>query len=128
LTNAVTKLLQEGKDSLLSVCPNHRFLWRDDGRDFYPLNYDYRLRPMRQQMQNQYVENGSIYIFKPDILRRHGNRLGGEIVYHVMQSWQSFEIDDLDDFMLCEWLYKRYLSEPVVKRSAGIPQQSNTEN
>ena len=67
-------------------------------------------------MARQYVENGSIYIFKPDILCYYGNRLGGDIAYYIMQSWQSFEIDDLDDFMLCEWLYQRYLSEPKVER------------
>jgi N-acylneuraminate cytidylyltransferase len=62
---------------MLSVSPSHRFLWEEVNGVAKSINYDYRDRPRRQDMQPQYVENGSIYIFKPWVLKEFGNRLGG---------------------------------------------------
>jgi N-acylneuraminate cytidylyltransferase len=120
IEKALLQIHTQKYDSLLSVCASHRFIWRDDRSQAVPVNYDYRFRPLRQDMADQYVENGAIYIFKPEILRRFRNRLGGKIGIYVMQGWQAFEVDSLDDFLLCEWLYQRYLMPPQVERQEHV--------
>ncbi len=72
------------------------------------LNYDYENRDIRQNFPEQFIENGSFYIFKPEILRQYNNRLGGKIGIHLMDFWKSFELDTLDDWDFCETLMKHY--------------------
>ena len=71
------------------------------------LNYNYHSRPRRQDMPPQYVENGSIYIFKPWVLRETGNRLGGKIVLYTMPEIAVLEIDSSLDFALADCLMRQ---------------------
>lgn len=106
IDNAITKLQKENADSLLSVSPSHRFLWEEVNGVAKSINYDYRHRPRRQDMNPQYVENGSIYIFKPWVLKELNNRLGGKISIFVMSEVASWEIDSTIDFEIAESLLK----------------------
>ncbi len=109
---AIATLQAAGADSLLSVVPSHSFLWRhtDEG-SAEPVNYDYRSRPRRQDLEPQYAENGSIYVFKPWVLREHDNRLGGKIVLYEMDAWSGIDIDAPHDLALCEWIMSRRLGQ-----------------
>lgn len=93
-------------DSLLSVCPAHVFLWEQRDGWGVPLNYDYRHRPMRQQM-SQFRENGSIYIFKPAILRETGSRLGGKIALYAMPEACCVDIDTPADWAGAETILEK---------------------
>jgi CMP-N,N'-diacetyllegionaminic acid synthase len=104
IDQAITQLRNEEADSLLSVSPTHRFLWHFIDNQAQSINYDYRHRPRRQDMFPQYIENGSIYIFKPWVLKKHNNRLGGKVSLFVMNENQAWEIDSLDDFEYIEYL------------------------
>lgn len=104
IDQAIKKLRKENADSLLSVSPNHRFLWHYLDGVVQSINYDYRHRQRRQDMNPQYIENGSIYIFKPWVLKELNNRLGGKISLFVMTEEQSQEIDSLADFQYVEFL------------------------
>lgn len=73
------------------------------------VNYDHKNRKRRQDITEQYVENGSFYIFKPKILKELHNRLGGKIGITKMELWKSFEIDSIEDLELCETLMNHYL-------------------
>lgn len=100
---AIERLRAEGADSLLSVSPSHRFLWRRGAAgEGESINYDWRARPRRQDMAPQFVENGSIYLFTPAQLRATGNRLGGRIALHEMGEHAALEIDSALDFQLVE--------------------------
>ena len=48
----------ENADSLLYVSPSHRFLWHKVDNEAQSINYDYRDRPRRQDLNPQYMENG----------------------------------------------------------------------
>lgn len=111
IDNAVQTLLDSDADSLLSVSPSHRFLWRVKDNEVKSVNYDYRHRPRRQEHSPEYVENGSIYVFKPWVLREFKNRLGGKIALYEMHYWSPFEIDTLEDLALCEWIMQGQLRE-----------------
>jgi len=104
---AIQMVMHDGYDSVLSVVPQHQFLWQDNGDGAYPLNYQpVGYRPMRQSVKH-YVENGSIYAFKPWVLKTYGTRLGGKIGVVEMPSWSRFEIDQPDDLEICEWIMAR---------------------
>lgn len=103
---AITRLREAGADALLSVSPSHRFLWEERDGAGRPVNYDFRRRPRRQDW-GQYVENGSIYVFKPWVLKEEGNRLGGKISLYVMGEDAAWEIDSRRDFQIVEMLLHR---------------------
>ena len=110
IDNAIKKVKTESADSLLSVSPSHRFLWQEVDGIAQSINYDYRHRLRRQDMQPQYVENGSIYIFKPWVLKELNNRLGGKIALFPMSEAASWEIDSLFDFEIAESILKKQVT------------------
>ena len=112
IDGAVETLLDTGSDSLLSVCRFHRFVWRIEQGTPISLNYDYRRRQLRQNLSPEFMENGSIYVFKPWVLRQFDNRLGGKIRMYEMDYFSSFEIDTHDDFALCEAIMER-IATPI---------------
>jgi CMP-N,N'-diacetyllegionaminic acid synthase len=104
---AIGKLRQAGADSLVSVAPSHRFLWEERDGAARPLNYDFTRRPRRQDW-SQFVENGSIYVFKPWVLKDLGCRLGGKVALHVMHPDSTWEIDTEADFAVTEALLRSH--------------------
>ncbi len=104
IQDAIEALDTQDADALFSGGPTHGFLWRQRGRDLKALSYDFLNRPRRQDIGEDFVENGSIYIFKPLILRRFNNRLGGKIAVYPMHPLDSFQIDEPADLELFEQL------------------------
>lgn len=85
------------------------------GKTFDPWN-----RGCRQGRQTLYLENGSIYVFKPQLLRETGNRLGGKIARYTMPYWKSFKIDSAENVDLCEYYFRKHLLPYWHAREAGI--------
>ena len=109
INNAVETFVNNNLDSLFSASPiEDFFVWHiEPGGVLKSLNHDFENRKRRQDISNQIVENGSIYIFNPDILTKHNNRLGGTIGYSLMDSWKVHEIDSRHDLEMCEFIYKQ---------------------
>lgn len=103
---AIELLLTSNSDSLLSVCKFHRFIWRLNRNQPVSFNYDYRSRELRQARSLEFLEVGSIYIFKPWVLEQYNNRLGGRIQLYELDCFSALEIDSLEDFLLCEGIMK----------------------
>ncbi len=102
IDRAIARLEETQADSLLSVCPSHSFLWKEEQGLATPITHDWRKRPRRQDMAAQYRENGSIYVFKPWVLREGGNRLGGRIALFPMAEIAGIDIDSEWDFEAAE--------------------------
>jgi len=113
LSSAVRQFKTEMWDSGFSGAVLEDFLiWKKNERGILEsTNYDYKNRGRRQERKHEYVENGSIYLFKPEILVKNNNRMGGKIGVSLMDFWQSFEIDEPDDWELLETLFKKYLGK-----------------
>jgi N-acylneuraminate cytidylyltransferase len=108
IDNAISKLISEKSDSLLSVTKvQDHFIWHTEENVPTPSNFDYRNRRRRQDITSSYLENGSIYVFKPDILLRENNRLGGKISIYEMDKPYSFQIDDENDVIICSALVEK---------------------
>jgi len=104
---AIATLQREDADSLISVAADAALLWHLDGDGPRSVNWDSSNRPREQELSHQYRENGSIYVFRPEVLREKGNRLGGRIALHVMDYWSQFQLDEPEDRELLEWILTR---------------------
>ena len=108
LGKCINQFKSEDWDSGFSGAILEDFLiWtKNDDEELVSVNYDYVHQTRRQDRKPDYVENGAIYIFKPEILRMN-NRFGGKIGIYMMDFWQSFEIDNPEDWEFVESLYRK---------------------
>ena len=98
---AIATLRREQADSLFTASTIHGFAWRRGPDLLEPVNYDPARRPMRQDLKESILEeNGSIYVFRPSVLRTHGSRLGGRIAVHLQRPFDSLQIDEPADLEL----------------------------
>lgn len=111
IDNAIKLFLSKKYDSLFSSCiAEDLFFWENNKvNNMRSVNYDYRNRQRRQDIQEQIIENGSFYIFRPKIIKEFENRLGGNIGHYKMELWKMFEIDNFKDLKLCSVLMNGYL-------------------
>ncbi len=113
IDNAIRKYLSEKADSLFSCTRiEDYFIWQNKEGGYCSVNYDYHNRKLRQSIKPRYLENGSIYVFSPELIRNERNRLGGKIAIYEMPFWKSFQVDDRDDLEICEYyIRKKILTE-----------------
>lgn len=105
LTAAIEQYLSGRYESMLSVVRQKRFLWENDRtKGAFPLNYDYRARPRRQDFAGYLVENGAFYIVRRDALLRTHNRLNGRIGLYEMSEHAYLELDEEGDWASLESL------------------------
>ncbi|NMW21032.1 MAG: acylneuraminate cytidylyltransferase family protein [Chlorobiaceae bacterium] len=118
IDRAVELFLQEGADSLISVTrADDLTLWESREGEWKSVNFDYRNRGMRQDRPTQFIENGSIYIFKPETLTAFGNRIGAKLSAYEMEFWQTWEIDTLEEADLIEYYFnKKHLAGQDVNQ------------
>ena len=104
IDEAINLFIKNNLDSLFSACDlKDLMVWKNVDSELTSINYDYKNRERRQDMQKQYGENGSIYLFKPEIIRESMNRLGGKIGTYIMDAWKIHEIDNKEDIGICEY-------------------------
>jgi len=109
---SIEKFIFEKADSLISGSKFEDFLfWENKNNSWVPVNYNPNKRMRRQDRNPQFVENGSIYMFKPEILYKFNNRIGGKMVVYEMDFWQTWEIDTYDEVDLLSFYYKKYLNK-----------------
>lgn len=113
LSNGINFFISNNYDSLFSATKIDDLYFWEKNTDgcFESINYDWKARKRRQEFSPQFVENGSFYIFKPEIIRKNKNRLGGKIGIFKMNFWQMFEIDSNEDLNFCKLLMKHYVLE-----------------
>ena len=86
------------------------FFWqKNEAGKLDSINYEWRNRKRRQDIPSQYIENGSFYLFKPEVLRSTNNRFGSKIGLVEMEFWKMFEIDSFDDLKMCSALMKEFI-------------------
>ena len=96
-------------DSLFSCSVTEDlFFWEQQSEGLESVNYDWRNRKRRQDVPKQYIENGSFYLFKPEVLRANNNRFGGKIGIVEMEFWKMFEIDSEEDLRMCAALMREF--------------------
>lgn len=119
---AIKKFQKEKLDSMFSASiATDFFLWeKKSNGNLQGINHDFLHRKRRQEIKPQYLENGSIYIFKPYILRKNLSIFGGKKGVTLMEFWKSFEVDDFDDLEFCKILMKNYLLQNKSTKKKGL--------
>jgi CMP-N,N'-diacetyllegionaminic acid synthase len=94
----------ESLNSVLSVYEEH---WTPRwGNNRQPINWDIYNRPMRQEVENNYVENGTFYVSRTKLIKENKLRYTAPFDYVVMSQENSFQIDSLDDWKLISKILK----------------------
>jgi len=116
IDKAIDKFGKEEYDSMFSSSiAEDLFFWKKEkNKMLKSVNYDYLSRQRRQDIQEQIIENGSFYLFKPNILKKFNNRFGGKIGHSKMEFWKMFEVDSLDDVRMCGALMQEFLIKKEV--------------
>ena len=94
-------------DSLLSAVKQKRFYWAKKKNKTSPINYNFKNRPLRQDFEPQYLENGALYITSREKLLKFNNRLSGNIETYLMPYYSYLELDEPEDWNIAEILFRR---------------------
>jgi CMP-N,N'-diacetyllegionaminic acid synthase len=104
-------ILKKGRfDSVVSAFKSHNLMWKYEN-EYSPINYDLFNRPNRQQMKNQFIENGAIYITKYSLLKKNQSRISGKIGLYEMPEESSIQIDSEYDLLLAKEILKKMKGE-----------------
>ena len=91
-------------NSVLSVYEEH---WTPRwGRDRKPVDWDICNRPMRQEVESNYVETGAFYISRTPLIKKNKLRYTAPFDYVVMSQENSFQIDSFADLELVNKILK----------------------
>ena len=101
--NEALEIMKNKKlDSIFSVYKEHWIpRWTLEEK---PHNWNINNRPMRQDIPEQYVENGAFYITTKKSLLESKLRYSGNIGVYKMPMSRSFQVDTQDDLNLIEKL------------------------
>ena len=102
INKGIRLILDEGYNSVFSVYKQHWIpRWT---LDIKPINWKTENRPMRQEVNEEYVENGAFYITTKTSLLKSQLRYSGKKNIVVMPLSRSFQIDTLEDLKLIQGL------------------------
>tara|TARA_B100000902_G_C27197501_1_gene857263 strand:- start:74 stop:1222 length:1149 start_codon:yes stop_codon:yes gene_type:complete len=103
-------------DSILTCCESKRFSWRDGKA----LNYNIYNRPRRQDFRGTLIENGAFYISSVADIKSTKNRISGDIGVYKMPEYTYTEIDEPEDWVVAEYLMKRFVLKKTKIDSTKI--------
>ena len=107
IDEAIKIFLKSKYDSMLSGYNSHHFLWKIKNEKAVPINYNPKKRPNRQQVNNQFVENGAIYITKYRAFKENKCRISGKIGIYEMPEEMSIDIDTKSDLLKANQIMKK---------------------
>lgn len=120
LKGALISLMKSKADSLLSGVRQKRFFWESKDAYSSPINYDYLLRPRRQDFEGYCVENGAFYITSRDRLLKSKCRISGNIFMYEMPENTYYELDEPDDWIVVEQFLKKRMAKEKEKKMRKI--------
>jgi len=99
IDDALSTFLDSKFDSMMSCYSSHYFLWTLKKNILSPKNHDPKNRANRQQMNNQFIENGAIYITRYTAFKKSHCRISGKIGLYEMPKELSIDIDNKLDLV-----------------------------
>lgn len=114
--NEALKLFKKTKAarSLVTAVRTKRFFWDLKNK---PVNYNPAKRPRRQDYDGLLMENGAFYISRVQDILKSKNRLTKPVITFEMPEHSGFEIDETDDWIICEQLLQKHRSVKSAKYS-----------
>lgn len=103
VSKAIAKILEGNVDTLISGVYDSHLAWtRKDGK-FFP-NYEKRVN--RQELPEIYKETGGFVVTKSEFVTNN-SRFGKNIEIVPISKHEAIDIDDFEDWSLCEYYLKR---------------------
>ncbi len=99
IDEALRLFLHSKLDSMLSCYSSHYFTWNLKKNLLFPVNHNPKNRPNRQQINDQFIENGAIYITKYNAFKKSRCRISGKIGLYKMPKELSVDIDTKYDLL-----------------------------
>lgn len=120
IDGTVKVLIEQEADTSVAVADFHYFIWKvdRDNCDFVGINHNKKVRLMRQQREQQFIETGAIYVMKTNGFLTHQHRFFGATAKYVMPEHRVLEIDSEVDFQIAEVLLARQARQ---QRIASLP-------
>jgi YrbI family 3-deoxy-D-manno-octulosonate 8-phosphate phosphatase len=118
IDNTIKALLENKADTALTVTPFHYFIWKEENGNLVGVNHDKRIRPRRQDREQQYLETGSVYVMKAGDFLKYKHRFFGKTVYHVIPGERTLEIDEQFDLDVADIRLKK---GKQLERKNSIP-------
>lgn len=111
----VDTLLDQQADSALTATSFHGFIWtKGEGGTVEAVNHPRDHRPLRQNRQPQFLENGAAYAMRTEGFLKAGYRFFGKVVMAAMPAERSFELDHPEDVPIL-----RMLMQAELRRRRG---------
>jgi CMP-N,N'-diacetyllegionaminic acid synthase len=111
IDGAVSLFREKNADSVVSYYPApHPVQWHkyiDENGILRSVLPETNKLANRQEEQQAYLPNGSIYIFRYSILKEQGVYYTDRSYPYIMPRGRSVDIDTLEDFRFAEWLLER---------------------
>ena len=106
IDGTVRALESEEAESALAVVESNAFLWRIGESGAFGVNHDHlRSRLRRQDLHHrEFIETGSVYVFRTESFLKQGKRFFGKIAFHVIPRERWCEIDEPSDLRIAEAL------------------------
>ena len=105
--DAIANFESRQLDSLVPVSQANKFIWKNF--EAPTADYNFLRRPRRQDIPSSdksFVETGSFYLFKKIVFTEIKNRICGTFGLYMTPEEESFDIDTMLDFVICESLIK----------------------
>ena len=115
IDGTIEKLISDNADSALSVTTFHYFLWRvDKNKDAFGINHDKTQRILRQKQNDQFLENGAVYVCRVQDFLKKKHRFFGQTSVFVMPRERCFEIDDPIDIKIAEVMIRENKTKSLI--------------
>ena len=108
IDDACDYFVKSKADSFFTATPFIGCLWGRQNGKMFPIYHDYTKRLRRQEMSNCFSENGAFYLMNTDGFIKHKHRFFGNIEMFEMGTINMYDIDDIYDLKITEFLLREY--------------------
>lgn len=105
LNKAANLLSSKTFDSVFSAAKRHVFLWSANSNLASPINHKINFRQRRQDIPDEFIENGAFYGFSKIGFLKHQSRFFGRIGIVEVSKNDAFDIDDEDDLNVVQAMF-----------------------
>ena len=120
LDRAIARVLNDESDVVFAARKSHAFVWRLTEDGAVGINHDAFFRPLRQDMEPQFVETGAFYVMRAAAFRTARHRFFGRVGVEIVDELGAVDIDSTDDLELANALAPRLSPHPRIDVDAVV--------
>lgn len=102
IEEGISKIVNEGYDSALTVVKLQEFLWKDA----QPFNYNPAMVPRTQDLEPMYAETTGLYIYTRDLIVNKNRRIGVRPYLIPVSKIEAVDVNESIDFEIANAIAK----------------------